>query len=592
MKYSTHPAVHTQALNAVSTETEAILSELSKLWRMPDLSADDASARAEVVLAKLSPIVECERGWLQKSKDELSKAWEKVTKLAHEVGEQVLKAEKVCISEQYATIKIEEERLLAIRHRQAEKVKELQARVSRECKRLGVQESEYALDLPMVGASALRAANQQLQKLDALMQQRVDVALAQRARIRRLADKLGDDLEFRLALDGELAGGDGGVVVLEKNADNEIFVREFVEFREASTKDVSLFTRCVAHLDRLRETYEEEISRRKTRNDSRSSSASRSCSRSRSRSGIRTKKQDQRAGRRREGKKNDSRNDCLENANGGPAGVATRPRQDQPPPAHLQEQQSGQPPTDAPPPSRVGWPLAGPPPGYGHPHAGHPPRWPSSYGEPPVRPTQPHHAVTFPGHQHPGYYGTPLFGHGIPPLPYGAPPQGCMHSVQYSSPPPDYASHSQLSPSPPPGSPPPGSGSTQPPPGMPGPPPDIGSCMTPCATAQPAQHVGSGQPALLYGGFGPPAPPAPDVGAWQLPAFHGGSSVPAPPPPGMPPPPLYGSQNSPPPRYPPPHGASPQAPFEYGVLPHGPGPPPSWHNSAFMRWLQHVNEFE
>ena len=35
-------------------------------------------------------------------------------------------------------------------------------------------------------------------------------------RIRKLKDKLGETLEFRLAFDGELPGSEGGVVVLEK----------------------------------------------------------------------------------------------------------------------------------------------------------------------------------------------------------------------------------------------------------------------------------------------------------------------------------------------------------------------------------------
>ena len=35
-------------------------------------------------------------------------------------------------------------------------------------------------------------------------------------RIRKLAEKLGETLEFRLAFDGEMPGSDGGVVVLEK----------------------------------------------------------------------------------------------------------------------------------------------------------------------------------------------------------------------------------------------------------------------------------------------------------------------------------------------------------------------------------------
>ena len=35
-------------------------------------------------------------------------------------------------------------------------------------------------------------------------------------RIRKLGDKLGEPLEFRLAFDGELPGSEGGVVVMTK----------------------------------------------------------------------------------------------------------------------------------------------------------------------------------------------------------------------------------------------------------------------------------------------------------------------------------------------------------------------------------------
>ena len=44
-------------------------------------------------------------------------------------------------------------------------------------------------------------------------QQRMRLA----GRIRKLKDKLGENLEFRLAFDGELPGSEGGVVVLEKH---------------------------------------------------------------------------------------------------------------------------------------------------------------------------------------------------------------------------------------------------------------------------------------------------------------------------------------------------------------------------------------
>jgi len=67
------PGAHTEALNAVFTESEAVLGQLARLWRTPELSAEEASARAEAVRAKLTPIVEGERAWLQKARDKLEK---------------------------------------------------------------------------------------------------------------------------------------------------------------------------------------------------------------------------------------------------------------------------------------------------------------------------------------------------------------------------------------------------------------------------------------------------------------------------------------------------------------------------------------
>lgn len=50
-------------------------------------------------------------------------------------------------------------------------------------------------------------------------------------RIRKLKEKLGENLEFRLAFDGELPGSEGGVVVLEKN-----LCRKFIRVEEVGSE--------------------------------------------------------------------------------------------------------------------------------------------------------------------------------------------------------------------------------------------------------------------------------------------------------------------------------------------------------------------
>lgn len=51
-----------------------MLTELSKLWCAPQLSLEDAKGRASALRAKLGPILEAERSWLQKSREKLDKA--------------------------------------------------------------------------------------------------------------------------------------------------------------------------------------------------------------------------------------------------------------------------------------------------------------------------------------------------------------------------------------------------------------------------------------------------------------------------------------------------------------------------------------
>ncbi|CAJ1461818.1 unnamed protein product [Effrenium voratum] len=271
------PGVHAEALNLVAKELDTLLAELSKLWRHPEISSEEAQTRAANVRTKLGPILESERNWLQKSRDKLDKVLDETGKVARELGETPpVKQENCPLSQQRSALKTQLERFTKLRERQSGEIQELRAKVVKECKRLNVQASEYAVEESLGGGAAVKALNAQMARLDAVMKDRVDAVLAARGRIRKLADKLGEALEFRLAFDGELPGSEGGVVVLSKTAENEKFVRDLAEFKEASTKDVSLFSRCSAHLKLLEAAYQEELERKKP---NRSASASRSRSR-------------------------------------------------------------------------------------------------------------------------------------------------------------------------------------------------------------------------------------------------------------------------------------------------------------------------
>lgn len=429
----------TEDLEGLFAKSETLLLELAKLWQAPELAPEDTSARATAVGTKLASIVEEEGEWLQKTRRKLENSIEEVATLAHEIGEAPApRSEKASIAEQHAALKKDKKRLFAIADRQAEEIKEVMQKVSRECERLGVDMALYSLDSQVVGAAALRSANHQLQKLDKLMKERVDLVLAQRARIRALSDQLGESLEFRLALPGELPGSDGGVVVLEKNEDNEQFVQDFLEFKVPGTKDVSLFTRCMTHLKRVEETYRAQSSTRKPEKTSKSKSVSLSCSGScsgsgsgsssctRSRSRARRRERRRRRkhrGRRRTGRRGDREKPRDKSASG---------------PATEQQQQQWQ--LSHP---SASWLPARPPLAYGHPVTGPPPLWSSPSGYPGYSMPLGYYGAASP--QHPAYQPHPHYGAPAsetllyPQVPQSSlQPQATLPSTQVSQTQPDY----------------------------------------------------------------------------------------------------------------------------------------------------------
>eukprot|EP00930_Biecheleria_cincta_P001356 TRINITY_DN102496_c0_g1_i1.p1 TRINITY_DN102496_c0_g1~~TRINITY_DN102496_c0_g1_i1.p1 ORF type:complete len:536 (+),score=69.07 TRINITY_DN102496_c0_g1_i1:115-1722(+) len=513
---------HVEAVNTIHDEAERMLLGLASLWKLPELSADECIARASAVREKLAQILDGERTSLQKAHAKLDKAIAETVKLALEVGEEPpVKSDKATISEQRASLKSEHERLLAVRVKQAEQLKELCKRVRKECKRLGVDEAEYAVDSDAIGAEGLRLANHQLQRLDTLMKERVDTILSVRGKIKQLSAKLGETLEFRLVQNGESPGSDGGVIVLEASAENINVVNDFATFKEASTNDVACFPRCLAHLQYIETVYVEELAKRKrsakkrnkakSRSKSRSKSKSSRSSRSGSRSRSRNRRPEHRARRRKRGKRTSQ-------------GHSLSPEKDKreapasPPPPGIPHQQPHEmnPWQPEQPMMPQSWGPGGAWPAHGYAPVGHhhPAPWamgppPGCYGSLPAPPPHagPHAAWPPPAHgdpfAHPAAHHPPHHGGfggyppGPPPPPLGLPPPG----------PPEGA--------PPPGPPPPG----PPPPGHPpalpfGPPPGqhfppkSSSPGPPPEQQQEFSWSGSGSGS----GDNGPLPPAPGVG--------------------------------------------------------------------------------
>jgi len=522
---------HVEAVNTIHDEAERMLLGLASLWKLPELSAEECVARASAVREKFAQILDAERTSLQKAQAKLDKAIEETAKLALEVGEKPpVKSDKATISEQRAFLKSEHERLLAVRSKQAEQLKELCKKVRKECKRLGVDEAEYAVDSDALGAEGLRLASHQLQRLDTLMKERVDTILSLRGKIKQLSAKLGEALEFRLVKNGELPGSDGGVIVLEATPDNVNLVNDFTTFKVASTNDVACFPRCFAHLQCIESAYVEELAKRKrptkkrknvkSRSKSRSKSKSSRSSSSASRPRSRNRRQEHRTRRRKRGKRTRGHSPSQEQdkreAPGSPPPPGIPPQQPHdmnPMPHPWQPEQPMMPHSWA----QGAWPA----PGYAP--VGHPAPWamgppPGCYGSMPAPGLHSGHHGVWPPPAHGDQFGHPAhppgFGGyhppGPPPPPIGLPPPGPPEGAPPPGPPP-------------PGPPPPGHPALPlgPPPGQlfppksssPGPPAEQQQAPAPAEFSWSGSGPGSGDNALL--------PPAPEVGppsAWLGPA--------------------------------------------------------------------------
>jgi len=254
---------YTDALAPIRAPLDGLLREVAQLWRTLGLPSEVAAERVTEICTQFEavakPILESERAVVEKAQQELSVAREGALAMATEVGEDLRVPETMPLLDQIEELQKERVRLEPFRERRAEELRELTVRIARECQWMGVELSQYSVPDDQTGAAGVRTAKQRLGRLEALQEARVTEAAKARTRIQGMAEELGGSLEFRVAHEGELTGSDDGVVVLERTAENEAFVREVTEFEDATRREVIASGRFEAHLRRLEEQYQAEV---------------------------------------------------------------------------------------------------------------------------------------------------------------------------------------------------------------------------------------------------------------------------------------------------------------------------------------------
>lgn len=182
---------------------------------------------------------------------ELEKAIEESTALSVFVGEE-LKLPKTSMIED---VRKELQRLRARKSRQQEELSEMILKISGEAERLGVDPQKYTVPDDVRGMEGIRLANQRLRQLEDITSERVAEAQKARARIRSLTAELGQPLEFRLALEGELTGPDDGMCILSHSKENARFIRDIAKYEGARGRDVLSSARYLDHLKQLEYEY-------------------------------------------------------------------------------------------------------------------------------------------------------------------------------------------------------------------------------------------------------------------------------------------------------------------------------------------------
>lgn len=254
---------YAEALVSIKAPVESLVKEVAQLWKTLGLPSEVAKERIGDILEKfqgtVDPILEAEKAMVKKAQGELTAARDEAVSMANEVGEELRVSETLPVLDQIEEIQKERVRLEPFRERRAEELRELTLKIERECQWLGVDVALYTVPDGQQGAAGVRAAKQRLGRLEALQEGRVTEAGKARARINSMIEELGGPLEFRVAHEGEMTGSDDGIVVIERSAANERFVREVAEFEDATRREVLASGRFEAHLRRLEEMYVKEV---------------------------------------------------------------------------------------------------------------------------------------------------------------------------------------------------------------------------------------------------------------------------------------------------------------------------------------------
>lgn len=295
---------------------DSLLEGVAQAWQLLGLPAEDTADRVLEIETKLEavalPLLDAEKAFLEKTRGEVLAERAKASALAEELGQALKLSEKTALLEQLEDarreyqrleaskkqlaeelanalseaqalsarigdefrvsktptleeVRCELDRLEARQKRQTEEFQELVERVRKEVERMGADAERFAVPPDASGIEGMRLANQRLRQLDALEGERVAEVQRARARIRAMVAELGESLEFRLALEGELTGSDDGMCILAHTKDNERFIRDLVKYEGARGRGVLASARFSAHLKQLEDEYSKAVAEKRAK---------------------------------------------------------------------------------------------------------------------------------------------------------------------------------------------------------------------------------------------------------------------------------------------------------------------------------------
>lgn len=258
---------YAKAIIVARKPVDIVLGEIAKVWKSLGLTADETAERVLEIEARLdaaaSAALAAEQELVATARGHLAELRLEAAALARKVGEELQVTASGSLANQKDELAKERKRLEECRDRQLQEVRDLEDRITKEAERMGLDPADYSLPPDSTGSAAVRAANQRFRQLENLREERIVEVQRTQARVRSLTKELGEPLEFRVAMDGELTGSDDGVVVLANTEENLRFVRELADFEGTSKRELLSSIRFKKHVTRLEEEYTREAGKKK-----------------------------------------------------------------------------------------------------------------------------------------------------------------------------------------------------------------------------------------------------------------------------------------------------------------------------------------